>query len=127
MPKHVLILPEENRNKSTQTLSQLTAKIVLENEDAVFPFGYGLKSTYDDAGKNHVTNRTPTFSDVLDYIFINRKTLNIVKIVPVLQSFNNAAKLKESKTSSSSLTIPMLPCATWPSDHLMLCVDVVYK
>ena len=115
---------------SAESLSQLTARLVLEDEDHHFPFGYGLKSTYDDHSKNHVTNRTPTFSDVLDYIFVNKKTVTIIKTVPVLQSFRDAAKLlrKESKTSSSPpMNIPMLPCETWPSDHLMLCVDVVYK
>jgi len=122
---------KSNSDKPTKeddlSVSKLAAFVVLNNKDGkLFPFGYGLKSIYDNGVKNHVTNKTPTFTDVLDYIFCNAKTCKVIQKVPVSAIFTNIKNKieKEMNRPSSSGEIPVLPCLTWPSDHLMLAVDV---
>ena len=109
--------------KTNTNLSQETARLVLNDQD-IFQFGYGLNHCYNVHNKKHVTNRTPTFTDTLDYIFLNKKGLKCIRTVPVAEIFGQA---NESITcSTKNITIPMLPCQKWPSDHLMLLAEVDY-
>jgi uncharacterized protein with PIN domain len=106
---------------SRSTLSMQTAKLVVDNLDS-FDFGYGLRSCYDRSSKHHVTNQTPNFADVLDYIFCNTKGVTIKNTIPVAYSF-----AKASGITTNNPSIPMLPCESWPSDHLMLISEVEIK
>ena len=125
-PTQTTGMDDRNVDKTTppETISHRAACMVMNNTDNAFPFGYGLKSMYGNQG-DHVTNKTPTFTDVLDYIFCNTKTCRIVQKTPVRITFAKATCTKQEDDSMvKTMAIPMLPCSTWPSDHLMLVADV---
>eukprot|EP00946_MAST-07B_sp_MAST-7B-sp1_P001104 g1104.t1 len=79
-----------------------------------------FQSAYDVNDPHHVTNKTPTFVDVLDYIFYagsGSGALQLVKARPVRSA------LKDADASIGIADIPDLPYQHWPSDHLLLSCD----
>ena len=86
-------------------------------------------SAYDVSDPLHVTNKTSTFVDILDYIYYNSSAgVNLVRTHPVASTLHLSEKAyagaKASKeTPEEGISIPNLPCSHWPSDHLLLCAD----
>jgi mRNA deadenylase 3'-5' endonuclease subunit Ccr4 len=90
-----------------------------------------FRSAYDIDDPLHVTNKTPTFVDVLDYIFYaspaaaaaaaagsRAADVQLVKAHPVRSILKDADASIEAEED-----IPDLPYKHWPSDHLLLRCD----
>lgn len=93
----------------------------LHNRIPVLPrvqlIGHDLQlssAMFDALGKEpDFTNFTGTFRGVLDYIFYNSSRVRILATCSI-----------PSEAEMVDACGPGLPCATFPSDHIMLCCDV---
>lgn len=75
--------------------------------------GEGALDKWED-GFPEMSNYTKDFKAWIDHIFINQNGMELVS-------------LKEMPTIDQCKAYPGFPCDDFPSDHLPICIEIVFK